>query len=450
MGITPLSFTGISSFSEDLRTILERTVRIASLPLQALQNETADVLTRRTQLGSLNVAAAAFQSSFEELVRVAENKALAAASSNAEAVTAANSGATAAAAYTLNEITSLAAAASETSLAGYDSGAAVSATGTVRLTVGAQTYDLALAPEENNIGGLRDAINGLNAGVTATILTTGAPANGNFLVVTASNLGATTLALRDDPGGTNTTLLSASNQGADAVFQLNGVPVTRKSNTVNDLIGGLTFTLKQTSATPIELTLATTRSELSGALSDLVSKYNALTSEIDRQVGENAGLLSGDLVVRDLQDSLRQVTSYSAASGSIKGLASLGIEFDKTGVATFESATFQALSDSQINEAFDFVGSATTGLGALAARFQQATDPVTGSIKIQQDDYDRTDRRLQDQIGVLNVRVADLQASVARRLQTYDALLGQLESQQRILDASIQSVNFSLFGKQQG
>jgi flagellar hook-associated protein 2 len=314
MGITPLSFTGISSFSEDLRTILERTVRIASLPLQALQNETADVLTRRTQL---------------------ENKALAAASSNAEAVTAANSGATAAAAYTLNEITSLAAAASETSLAGYDSGAAVSATGTVRLTVGAQTYDLALAPEENNIGGLRDAINGLNAGVTATILTTGAPANGNFLVVTASNLGATTLALRDDPGGANTDLLSASNQGADAVFQLNGVPVTRKSNTVNDLIGGLTFTLKQTSATPIELSLATTRSELSGALSDLVSKYNALTSEIDRQVGENAGLLSGDLVVRDLQDSLRQVTSYSAASGSIKGLASLGIEFDKTGVATF-------------------------------------------------------------------------------------------------------------------
>ncbi|MBX9603701.1 MAG: flagellar filament capping protein FliD [Bryobacteraceae bacterium] len=450
MGITPLAFTGISTFSEDLRTILERTVKIASLPLQALQNETADVLTRRTQLGSLSVAASAFQSSFQALARVAENKALAAASSNTAAVAVTNSGATAAAAYTLNQITSLAAAASETSLAGYDSGAAVSATGTVRLTVGAQSHDIALAPDRNNIAGLRDAINNLNAGVTASILTTGAPANGNFLVVTASNLGATTLALRDDPGGANTNLLSATNQGADAAFQLNGVPVTRKSNTVNDLIGGLTFTLKQTSATPIQLSLATTRSELSGALTDLVNKYNALTTEIDRQVGENAGLLSGDLVVRDLQDSLRQVTSYSVAAGSIKGLASLGIVFDKSGVASFDSAAFQALSDPQINEAFDFLGSSTAGLGALATRFQQATDPVTGSIKIQQDDYDRTDRRLQDQISVLNVRVADLQASVGRRLQTYDALLGQLESQQRILEASIQSVNFSLFGKQQG
>ena len=59
MPITPLTFSGISSYSTDFQTVLERAVKIAPLPLKLLQNdENADVLGRKTQLASLGGAVA--------------------------------------------------------------------------------------------------------------------------------------------------------------------------------------------------------------------------------------------------------------------------------------------------------------------------------------------------------------------------------------------------------
>jgi hypothetical protein len=43
-----------------------------------------------------------------------------------------------------------------------------------------------------------------------------------------------------------------------------------------------------------------------------------------------------------------------------------------------------------------------------------------------------------------------MQKATAQRLQTVDALLGSLQSQQSIIDASIQSANLSLFGRKDG
>ena len=48
---TPLVFTGISSYSADFNTVLKRAVAIASLPLQKLQNDDADILSKKTLLG---------------------------------------------------------------------------------------------------------------------------------------------------------------------------------------------------------------------------------------------------------------------------------------------------------------------------------------------------------------------------------------------------------------
>ena len=48
----------------------------------------------------------------------------------------------------------------------------------------------------------------------------------------------------DDPAGANTNLLTSTNQGSDAVFSLNGIPVTQPGNVVNSVIPGVTFTIQ--------------------------------------------------------------------------------------------------------------------------------------------------------------------------------------------------------------
>ena len=71
MPFTPLVFTGISSFSSDFQTVLNRAVSIASLPLKTLQNNEADILTKKTVLGSLNTAVDALGTSVAALGTVA-------------------------------------------------------------------------------------------------------------------------------------------------------------------------------------------------------------------------------------------------------------------------------------------------------------------------------------------------------------------------------------------
>ena len=46
MGIAPLAFTGVSSFSADFQTILERARQISQVAVKQLQNKDSDEIGR--------------------------------------------------------------------------------------------------------------------------------------------------------------------------------------------------------------------------------------------------------------------------------------------------------------------------------------------------------------------------------------------------------------------
>ena len=218
MPFTPLVFTGISSYSADFDTVLKRAVAIASLPLKKLQNDDADILTKKTLLGGLTASVGSLAASVAALGTVAANKAIVATSSDSAKVSAVYSGATSSATYTISEITSIAQAAAEATVSGYadSTAAAVSSTGTVKLVIGSNEYTIILTPATNNLTGLRDAINDLDVGVNASIITTGTGLTPNYLSVTSNSFGATTLQLIDDPLVASVNLLTSANQGSNA------------------------------------------------------------------------------------------------------------------------------------------------------------------------------------------------------------------------------------------
>jgi len=452
MGITPLAFTGISEFSEDFQTILDRSVAVASLPLQELQYEQADLLTKKQLMSGLRSSVASLATAVSGLGAVGENKALSASSTDTSLVTVTVNGATQSGSYTISNISSVATAASETTLTGYatEDETAVSSDSVLELVVGENTYELDLTGEgENTLEGLRDAINALGAGVSASILNTGTGETPYYLTIAANATGSTTLQLLEDAGTPGTNLITADNQGSDAVFELNGIGVTKSDNVINDVVEGLTFTVQSTTE-PGEtavLTLSSTRGTLATALAGLVSAYNDARSEVGAQVGETAGLLSGDFVVREIQQVLRSIASYREPGETITNLADLGIEFDESGEMSFDSSYFYSLPDSAITEAFQFLGSATTGFGGLSANLTAISDPVTGLIKTQQDQYDDGDDRLTDQILELSTRIEYMQTSLSEKLQQADVLLAQLEAQQTLLSASLDSLNLALYGR---
>lgn len=450
MSISPLTFTGVSSFSEDFQTILTRATQIAGLPITALQNQQKDLLQQKLLVSNLSGSVASLASSVTALGTLGEQKALAASSSNTSKVTASNVSSSAPAVYTLSEITSVAKAAAETSANGYanSTSTAVSTTGTVKLTVGSNNYTIDLTGK-NNLTGLREAINNLGAGVTASVLTTGTGADPYYLSITANSTGATTLELRDDPTGANTNLLTANNQGANTEFKLNGVSVSKKTTFINDVVPGVTFNIQGTTeaAESVTVTVASDRSKLSTALQSFVANYNAVREQVNAQIGSGAGLLSGDFLVREVHSRLRTVASYEGGDGSITSLGALGVEFDRDGVASLNAEVFNGLTSDQINDSFSFLGTTQRGFGERASLLTTVSDAVTGMAKIQLDKYEETDERISGQVAKLTERLSAMQLSLSAKLQAADSLLAGLQSQQSVLDASIQSLNYSLYGK---
>ncbi|HEY3742195.1 MAG TPA: flagellar filament capping protein FliD, partial [Bryobacteraceae bacterium] len=224
-----------------------------------------------------------------------------------------------------------------------------------------------------------------------------------------------------------------------------------QTNTINDLVPGLSFTLEAETANPTTVSLAASTNSLSSALSNFVTSYNGLQNAIGGETGTGAGLLSGSDVVLQSADILRQIASYRApgtpSSNSIQSLADLGLTFDATGQASFDPSVLSGLNETQVSSAFNFIGTATSGFGAVGNSIDQLSDPVTGLIQAQQASYTATDTRLKTQINNLQTRINTLQTTTQQRLATMDTLIANLQSQQSVLTASIQSINLALFGQ---
>ena len=457
MGLTPLTFTGVSQFSNDFQTILSRAVSIAQLPITALQNRQSDILQEKQLTTNLESVVSDLAASVTNLGNVAATQGLAGTSSDTTKVVVNSTTATTPVTYAITNITSLARAASETTQNGYanTTTAPVASSGSVQLMVGGRAVGNAITMDaaHNNLIALRDAINAIpNSGVTASILTTGTGANPDYLSISATATGQNAIQLMD--GTTN--LMTSANPGANADFYVNGAHVTSPSNNIQAVVPGMTFTLVGETAAnqTVTLSAATDPSTLATALQDFATRYNAVVAQINAQIGPAAGMLSGNHLIYSIQSALRGLANYAGTgTGAITSLAALGISLDSTGAMTFNQASsdpqkpaFNSLSSSQIAAAFSFLNSGTNNFAALASTLTEFSDPLTGAIKAQQDQYDATDKELTSQINTLTDQANQMQTTLTAKLQAADSQLAAMQSQQQMLNSTIQALNFASYG----
>ncbi|HCA10669.1 MAG TPA: flagellar cap protein FliD, partial [Marinobacter adhaerens] len=237
--------------------------------------------------------------------------------------------------------------------------------GTLTLNVGDKTTNLAIDSSNDTLQGLANAINDSDAGVSAGVIDTG---NGFQLVLSADETGtanAVSISVSGDTGGTDTDNQGLSrfafNTGmdtdaglqetiaaSDAVMKINGVEVTRSTNSFENVIDGLTFDITETGSSTIKV-----QQDL-GAVADrvqgFVDKFNSLQSTIDSLAGFNAeagvgSLLTGDSTVRSIQNQLRQVLTRvvpGLENSSIRSRADVGITTNfETGGLEFDRARFE-------------------------------------------------------------------------------------------------------------
>lgn len=451
MSTSPLSFTGVSSFSSDFQTILTRAKSIASLPITAMQNDQKALLDKKTATADVRTAVSSLWSSLQTISKLSSGGALTASSSSTSVTAAAGSGAVAGT-YQISDITSLASAALSTSTTGFATASSTQvSTGdhTLQLVFGSETKTLTLTESTDNLNGVRDAINAAGLGVTASLIDTGVSGSSRYyLSISASAPGAKAIELRTTVDDSGTNLMSVTNAGSDAQFKLNGKDVTSSDNLVTGAIAGVSLQLnnKTSSGETITVTVATDRTPIQNALQSLVTSYNALATKLNAQTGSSGGALQGDSAILGLSGLMRGLTSYEG-TGAITNLAELGIEMSSTGEMSLDTTKLEWMSTGDVSNALSFLGTETTGFGSLASKFYEYSDPLSGLLRGKIDSYTEADSRLSTQIDAINERITSMQATLSAKLQAADALLASLDSQKSMLTSVLDSLDTVTNGK---
>lgn len=183
--------------------------------------------------------------------------------------------------------------------------------GSITLQVGSGTAQtINVGSKSNTLTGLAAAINQAGMGVTANVIT---DANGSRLSLVSGTSGSRgdltiTSALTDT--STSTALkFNTSQGGANASLTVDGVSISSASNTVSNVIPGVTFQLlSYAPGTQVQVVIANDISSVESVVGAFVSDYNSVISSINTQEGVdssgNAQPLYGSPTLSLLQEQI--------------------------------------------------------------------------------------------------------------------------------------------------
>jgi len=226
---------------------------------------------------------------------------------------------------------------------------------------------------------------------------------------------------------------------ADARLQLDGLDITRSSNTVTDLLPGVTLTLTAP-ASDLTVTVSSDPAASATVVKDLVTKLNAVLTGLSTATAYDAttkkgGALLGDGGARGLINALRD-TVGRAATGAAGTLGGIGLGLQRDGTYAFDETAFAAGLAKDPAAAADLVARIGTALTTTA---KNALDSH-GAVAAGKDAADTTARNLQTQVDAYEQRLTLTQARLTRQFNALETAMSSLQSQGSALTGQINSL----------
>jgi flagellar hook-associated protein 2 len=374
-----VSSPGIGS-GLNVNSIVSQLMVVDRLPLTALQTAQAGYQADLSAWGSVQGGISSLQAAVQALNNPAKLQSLSATVGDTSQLSANANGQAVAGSYSI-AVNTLAKSQQLIS-GGFANTTSVVGTGTLTFEFG--TYDSigntftpnasAAAPSvtinstNDTLQGVANAINAAGIGVSAAIVNDGSSA-GNHLVITSTATGTSnSLQIKvADADGNNTDTsglsqlaydptaavgsgqnLSQSQAAQDATLTIDGISVTKPSNTITDAIQGVTLNLtKATPSTPTTLTVASDSSGITTALNNFVAAYNNLNSTMSQLTAYNAstktaGMLLGDPTAGTLEDRIQSVLAQALPSGTLTTLEQVGLGVQSDGSLSLNTTTLNA------------------------------------------------------------------------------------------------------------
>lgn len=254
-------------------------------------------------------------------------------------------------------------------------------------------------------------------------------------------------------------------EATDAKLTVDGVAYIRKSNSITDIVKGLTLDLQATSATVATVMVNRYMSTIQTKLNELVTAYNDFSNIITETTDPKSTLetygasLVGNSTVRMVKQQMRAILlgNSSTAGTSIKNLSQLGLSLDEKGVMSLNSTKLNTVLASNFDDVtklftggFNNLSSFSTqnaGIAGDAVRKLTNLLSKTGPLISQSDGANTRNDKYRTDLTKLQTRLDAILARYTKQFAAMDSFVGSINSQKTSLKATFDGMMASYTNK---
>jgi flagellar hook-associated protein 2 len=441
----------------DTQSIIDKLMELERQPITLLQQQEDAFKVKLSAYGEVKSALSAFQSAANDLRYPSSFAASSSISSNEDILTVSSSGSAALGNHSIT-VRALAQAHSVRSAA-FTASTDVVGTGTITIQVGTNdAVDVAIDSDHETLSGIAQAINSAGAGVTASVIDDGL--GHVYLTMTSEESGAdNTISVSLSNGGDGqldslyeSGALVTTRAAANSRLTIDGIDVERSTNTITDLISGITLNLHKADDTEtVNVDITRDTGTIKEKISTLVDAYNKLTDELSSQQayggeGGSSGALIGDSTLRSITRSLANILGRQV-EGTENGddtLFSIGLSIDRYGKMQMDDGKLTDALTSNISDVTAiFTADSDTSQGivtSLSDYLDVVTSPASGIIAAKEDGLQSSIDDLQDKQDDLETRASKQEDILWAQFNALEQLLSGYQQTSDYLTQQITSL----------
>jgi len=232
---------------------------------------------------------------------------------------------------------------------------------------------------------------------------------------------------------------------ADALFSVNGLTVTRSSNTVSDVVTGVTFVLLkegdkdgvvESTDASAKVTVSVDSSAIKTSIKNLVDNFNAVNKIVNDQFTLNPdttrqGALGGDASLRGVISRLRNELSTAGGIGvGFKYISDIGIKFQKDGSLTLDEAKLSSALEEDSTGVSNLFTLVQNGIGKrIPDSIDDYVSSVDGTLTFRQKGLRTSIENIDKKVAREEARIAAMEERLTKQFSSLEKLVSQLKSQ---------------------
>jgi len=336
--------------------------------------------------------------------------------------------------------------------------ASASGTQTIGVTVGTGGSAVTINTNITNTTTVQqfvDAFNGntsANGKVTASIVNVGSTSTPSYKVVfTSLTSGMEEGSLAFSVPVMTQLQTRTVNQATDASFSITGIgTITRSSNTIGDVISGVTFNLTKTGTATINIaddteSAADQFQEVVDAYNDIVEYVNENNTVSRNESGNTVTNVYGTLAKSRLDDDFltnfraRLSAASTTAGTSVTSFSEVGLSTNRDGTLSLDIEKFKSAVASDSVGAQDLFTSFADNVSGTGGFFYEYTK-FQGFIDIAKDGNNSQIENLNDKVSQLERQLEKVRANYTGQFARLEWITAQLQQKQQELSSVLSSL----------